>query len=260
MSSDNVKSEEKSLSSTELGPRTFFGVWRDWVLAFLKYIWKKFHSPMGIYFFATWLISENARKNFMKDMNEEFLKNNSLLNNSEELSFTEFVILTRSSPAKSLGIGSIKGNLGTGADADLNILDLNIKELDTSKDYKEVEKTLQNIEYVLKDGKVVKKKEIIDINHHGKLFWTKGNVEKEKKSTLLSKKKEFYQVLKNLSLKDPEGLVEIPEDMTSFGEIKVVATNCIACMKCVEICPEQLLEKLDLFDLPTIFSEFEQLS
>ena len=74
------------------------------------------------------------------------------------------------------------------------------------------------------------------------------------------KKKEFYQVLKNLSLKDPEGIVEIPEDMTSFGEIEVVASNCIACMKCVEICPEQLLEKLDLFDLPTIFSEFEQLS
>lgn len=57
MSSDNVKSEEKSLSSTELGPRTFFGVWRDWILAFLKFIWKKFHSPLGIYLFATWLIS-----------------------------------------------------------------------------------------------------------------------------------------------------------------------------------------------------------
>ncbi len=57
MSTDNVKSEEKSLSSTELGPRTFFGVWRDWILAALKYIWKRFHSPMGIYLFATWLIS-----------------------------------------------------------------------------------------------------------------------------------------------------------------------------------------------------------
>ncbi len=57
MSTDNVKSEEKSLSSTELGPRTFFGVWRDWILAVLKYIWKHFHSPMGIYLFATWLIS-----------------------------------------------------------------------------------------------------------------------------------------------------------------------------------------------------------
>jgi len=142
---------------------------------------------------ATWLISEEARKNFMKDMNDEFLKNSPLLNNSEELSFNEFVILTRSSPAKSFGIGSIKGNLENGADADLNILDLNIKELDTSKDYKEVEKSLQNIEYVLKDGKIVKKKEIIGIDHHGKLFWAKGNVDKEKKSTLILKKKEFYQ-------------------------------------------------------------------
>ena len=70
-----------------------------------------------------------------------------------------------------------------------------------------------------------------------------------------TKKKAFYQVLKKLALRDPEGFVEIPEDMTSFGEIEVVATNCIACLKCVELCPEQLLEKLDLFDLPTIFSE-----
>jgi ferredoxin len=74
------------------------------------------------------------------------------------------------------------------------------------------------------------------------------------------KKKKFYHVLKSLSLKESEDLVEIPEDMTSFGEIKVVASNCIACMKCVEICPEQLLEKLDLFDLPAIFSELNQLS
>jgi len=75
-----------------------------------------------------------------------------------------------------------------------------------------------------------------------------------------AKKQALYQVLKKLALRDPEGVVEIPEGMTSFGEIEVVATNCIACVKCVEICPEQLLEKLDLFDLPTIFSELEQLS
>lgn len=73
-----------------------------------------------------------------------------------------------------------------------------------------------------------------------------------------AKKQAFYHVLKKLALSEPEGVVEVPEDMTSFGELEVVAPNCIACMKCVEICPEQLLEQLDLFDLPAIFSALEK--
>jgi len=73
-----------------------------------------------------------------------------------------------------------------------------------------------------------------------------------------AKKQTLYHVLKKLALRDPEGVVEIPEDMTSFGDIEVFAPNCIACMKCVEICPELLLEKLNLFDLPTIFTALEK--
>ncbi|MHA1473102.1 MAG: hypothetical protein ACTSQW_08405, partial [Promethearchaeota archaeon] len=65
---------------------------------------------------ACWLVSHDAREQFMKDMDTTFLKNNSLITNSKELTFNDFIILTRSSPAKSLGIGSIKGDLGVGAD------------------------------------------------------------------------------------------------------------------------------------------------
>ena len=51
-------SEEKSSStSTDMRPRSFFEVWGDWSLATLKFVWKKLHSPMGIYFIFTWLIS-----------------------------------------------------------------------------------------------------------------------------------------------------------------------------------------------------------
>ncbi len=49
--------EESSLSSTDLRPRSFVQVWRDWLLAILKYFWKKIHSPLGVYLIFTWIIS-----------------------------------------------------------------------------------------------------------------------------------------------------------------------------------------------------------
>lgn len=142
---------------------------------------------------STWLMSEKARLSYMKDMNKEFLKDNSLQNNHKELTFNDYVILTRSSPAKSLGIGSIKGNLGIGADGDLNVLKVNLEEIDLSKDYKEIEKTLENIEYVIKQGNIIKKGDMIDLNHDGRIFWTRGNFEKSRTTNVLSKKKEFFQ-------------------------------------------------------------------
>jgi len=72
------------------------------------------------------------------------------------------------------------------------------------------------------------------------------------------KKQALYHSLKNLALRDPVNIIEVPDSMSSYGEITIIATNCIACQKCVEICPEQLLEQLNLFDLPEVFSEFSR--
>ena len=57
MQADKTETEEINIDTTEMGPRTFFGVLEDWFVAFGKWMWKKFHSPMGIYLFSTWLIS-----------------------------------------------------------------------------------------------------------------------------------------------------------------------------------------------------------
>lgn len=57
MQAENTETEEAILNPTEMGPRTFMGVWKDWFVAFGKWLWSKFHSPMGAYIFATWLIS-----------------------------------------------------------------------------------------------------------------------------------------------------------------------------------------------------------
>ncbi len=143
---------------------------------------------------ATWLISKNARANFMKEMNKEFLKNNKLQNSDKCLTFNELVILTRASPAKSLGLGSIKGNLGVGADADINILDIDIRDINLEKDFETLKTAFSNIEYVIKAGKIIKKEENIDLESNGLIFWTEGKIEKkEAKKLILSRKEDFYQ-------------------------------------------------------------------
>ncbi len=142
---------------------------------------------------ATWLMSKSARDTFMKDMNSDFLKENSLINNDKILTFNEFVILTRASPAKSLGLGSIKGNLGIGADADINIIDLSINDIDISKNPNSIKTDLSNIEYVIKAGTIIKEQEKIDLSLQGKIFWSQGKPEKEDKSLIMKSKKEFYE-------------------------------------------------------------------
>lgn len=142
---------------------------------------------------ASWLISNDAREHYMKDMEGSFLKDNALISNSKVLTFNDIIILTRSSPAKSLGIGSIKGNLGNGADGDLNILNLNFNDIDISKNYEKFKSAFGNIEYVIKAGKVIKNHDMINLNSFGKVFWASGKPEKEDTKSILAKKEDFYQ-------------------------------------------------------------------
>jgi len=90
-------------------------------------------------------------------------------------------------------LGQIKGNLGIGADGDINILDIDLHNIDTVKDYDVIKKSLSNIEYVIKSGEIIKYGDKVDLSHQGKIFWTRGTVEKEDRSIILKQKKDFYQ-------------------------------------------------------------------
>ena len=57
MATENIEAEDGEISSTDLSPRSFGEVWKDWFLAALKSIWKKIHSPFGIFVISTWFIS-----------------------------------------------------------------------------------------------------------------------------------------------------------------------------------------------------------
>lgn len=101
--------------------------------------------------------------------------------------------MTRSSPAKSLGIGSIKGNLGLGSDGDLNILNLNLNNTDISRDYENFKSALGNMEYIIKAGEIIKNHEKINLDSSGKILWASGKPEKEDTKSILAKKENFYQ-------------------------------------------------------------------
>jgi len=138
-------------------------------------------------------MSNNAREQFMKDIDSSLLKDNTLISNDKILTFNEFIVLTRSSPAKSLGIGSIKGNLGLGADGDLNILNLNLNDTDISKNYEKFKSALSNIEFVIKAGEIIKNQDKINLDTSGKILWASGKPEKEDTTSILKKKEDFYQ-------------------------------------------------------------------
>ena len=121
------------------------------------------------------------------------MTNNSLQKHDKSLSFNDIVIISRASPAKSLGLGNRKGNLGLGSDADINILDLNLKDIDVSQEPEKLKTALKNIEYVLKSGKIIKHNDKIDLSPQGTIFWTEGEVDKDDKTIIMKKKKEFYQ-------------------------------------------------------------------
>ncbi|MEJ2276666.1 MAG: amidohydrolase family protein [Candidatus Lokiarchaeota archaeon] len=137
------------------------------------------------------LFSKKARDDEISSFKKDFDHN--LNSNDKNLTFNDYIIITRASPAKSLGISYIKGNLGVNADADINILNIDMRNIDPNKEFKKIENALDNIEFVIKDGKIVKKQNKYELNFKGKTFYTEAAFQEEEKTTHLKKKKEFYQ-------------------------------------------------------------------
>ncbi|MBD3230692.1 MAG: amidohydrolase family protein [Candidatus Lokiarchaeota archaeon] len=157
---------------------------------------------------VSWLISVEARENFMKNMNNDFLNNTSLNEINNFLTFNDIVTITRASPAKSLGLAEMKGNFSLGADGDVNIIDIDLNEIDISKEYEKIEESLKNIEYVIKGGKIIKKNDKLDLESNGKIFWTEGKTNVDERKKYIEKKKQFYQKYYSTFYENLENIVD----------------------------------------------------
>lgn len=67
----------------------------------------------------------------------------------------------------------------------------------------------------------------------------------------------LWSFIKKLAVKAPVDTVKVPDELEGFGRIIFHPENCTACNKCVEICPEDALKLLPMFNLPEIFKKIK---
>jgi formylmethanofuran dehydrogenase subunit A len=60
---------------------------------------------------------------------------------------------------------------------------------------------LSHIEYVIKEGNIIKNADLVDTVQSGHIFWASGKVKKEDTKLLLKRKEEFFQKYNSLFLK-----------------------------------------------------------
>lgn len=144
-----------------------------------------------------WLMSRKARERLIKKINSTAKRRLSLEDIDREYSLYEIAITTRAAQAKSLGLAD-KGHLGEGADADVAVYNLDVKNVDPAKDYVKVRKAFRRAAYTVKDGEVVSKDGEIIKAELGRTFWVKPPLSTDRHDTLLSniseRFKEFYTI------------------------------------------------------------------
>jgi formylmethanofuran dehydrogenase subunit A len=140
-----------------------------------------------------WLLNKERRDEFIENSESKHLMSASILNSEDTLSLAELITITRASPAKSLGLADIKGNLGVGADADINILNCNLQDLDPTTQINEISRAFSNIEIVIKNGMIVKDMDKIKLTHEGSIFWSQGIIEDSDLEKTMKNKKDYYK-------------------------------------------------------------------
>jgi len=127
----------------------------------------------------SWLMSNKARKDLIDgELHKWAQRKSSVATLDREYSFLEIAQITRSTPAKVLGLSDTKGHLGVGADADVSIYNYNPETQDPSVDYRTLESAMQHAAYTLKDGQiVVKDGTVTNPTLRGRSYWVDTSVD-----------------------------------------------------------------------------------
>lgn len=147
------------------------------------------------------LMSKKLRDNI--DVHQVIDKRASLPAIDRELGFYEIAQMTRSNPARVIGLKN-KGHLGKGADADISVYDINPHELNSSN-YEQIAKALANAYLTIKGGRIVcREGEIVD-QFKGDTYWVDSPTGKDIHQELDEYFKKYYSVsLSNYSVKEEE--------------------------------------------------------
>ncbi len=116
------------------------------------------------------LMSDKKRQEVIAGFPDMTMDRISLPNIDRELDWGEMTVMTRSMPAKMLGL-DVKGHLGAGADADVTIYDVKPDKVDVSVEHETVKKALSFAKYTIKGGEIVVRDGDITALPKGKVYW-----------------------------------------------------------------------------------------
>ena len=151
-----------------------------------------------------WLMSKKYREETLKKVNTAAERRGILPTINRELTFYEIAQLTRSNPARVLGLEKYKGHLGAGADADISVYEINPQKIETN-DYETIIKSFSYSYLTLKSGKIVVKKGRIIDHPYGKTYWVDAKEREDVTRTLHEYFTKFYSVrLSNYAVQKDE--------------------------------------------------------
>ncbi|MBC7114337.1 MAG: formylmethanofuran dehydrogenase subunit [Archaeoglobi archaeon] len=162
--------------------------------------WKIFvstdHPNGGSFLFyphiISWLMSRKRREKTLSRVHSAVNSRAILGSVDRERDFSEICIMTRSGPAKALGLHKYgKGHLGTGADADVAIYDIDPREVDPSEEYNRVLKAFKQTFCTIKGGEIVSQNGEIVSQPEGRTIWCNAEIEEDEKIRRRIEKK-FY--------------------------------------------------------------------
>ena len=103
----------------------------------------------------SWLMSNQARLDRLETLHKWVPDRTAIGGISRVFDFYDIAKMTRAGPARALGLGDMKGNLGVGADADVAIYDYDPKTMDPTTDPAGIEKAFKDTAYTIKGGDIV---------------------------------------------------------------------------------------------------------
>jgi formylmethanofuran dehydrogenase subunit A len=164
----------------------------------------------------SWLMSKKARDRIIRRVPRLARVRSTIASIEREYDFNGITIITRAAPAKILGLED-KGHLGVGADADIAVYGINPREIDPSKEYKQVRRAFRRAIYTLKDGIVVVKDGELVESVIGRTFWVRPVVSEDVYQSIIQdlerKFKNYYSISLN-NYGTPEELIHRSAPLT----------------------------------------------
>jgi len=123
-----------------------------------------------------WLMSKKARESVLDSFKhkDKVIDATTLHTIDRELTLYEIAQMTRSGPAKCLGMSNIYGGLAPGMNADVGIFDLNYKNMPS--DPEKIETAFQRAACFIKSGEIVVKDGEVINRGHKKTVWVHVNM------------------------------------------------------------------------------------